>query len=171
MIDVSRGFALDPAVDLAHGAIAPRFNGAIPTTLEQVLGRTVEPPAVVEAIVRELAMVAGGSVEKLALPTLPTTRANPDEAPFTAMVEEAIGLLGALVERDGVVIGGDLMASSDVLAALGARALGCTDDELGAAIDDAFAGALLLGVRSHESIRKVVRGAIDAHKRKNALGS
>jgi hypothetical protein len=168
VISVSRSFAIDAELDLAHGAIAPRFNGATPTTLEQVLGRSVELPAVVEAIVRELAMVAGGSVDKLALPALPATRANPDEAPFTAMVEEAIGLLGAVVEGDAVTIGGDLMASSDVLADLGRRALRCTPEELGAAIDEAFAGdALLLGVRSHESLRKVISGATNA----NAPGS
>jgi lipoate-protein ligase A len=174
VIDVSRSFALDASLDLAHGAIAPRFNGATPTTLNDVLARTVEPSEVVEAIVRELAMVAGGSVERLTLPALPTTRANPDEAPFTAMIEEAIGLLGALVERDRVVIGGDLMASADVLADLGRDAVGSGDDELGAAIDAALgpgSGALLLGVRSLDSLRKVVRAAIEAHKNANASGS
>jgi hypothetical protein len=162
VIDVSRSFAIDPAIDLAHGAIAPRFNGATPTTLSEMLGRTIEPAEVVEAIVRELAMVAGNEVEKLTLPALPTTRVNPDEATFTAMIEESIGLLGAVVERDRVTIGGDLMASSDVLAELGRRALTLEGDELAEAVDRSLgpdSGALLLGVRALDSIRKVIVAA------------
>jgi len=165
IINVTRSFALDPALDLAHGAIAPRFNGATPTTLEETLGRKVDPAEVVEAILQELTAAAGGDAAKLALPSLPTTRVNPDELPFTAMVEEAIGLLGALVERNAVVVGGDLMASSDALAELGQRALSLDHDGLGAAIDatlGAESGALLLGVRSLESIRKVIEGAKNA---------
>jgi len=167
VINVSRTFALDPSLDLAHGAIAPRFNGATPATLADVHARAIEAPAVVEAIARELAMIAGGDVDKIALPSLPSTRVNPDEAPFTAMIEEAIGLIGAVVERGAVTIGGDLMASSDVLLDLGERAAHCADDDaLGAAIDEALgegSGALLLGVRALESIRKVVRAAKTAN--------
>lgn len=166
VIDVSRTFALDPALDLAHGSIAPRFNGATPSTLAETHGRSIEPDVVVEAILRELAAVAGGDADKIALPSLPPTRVNPDEAAFTAMIEEAIGLLGAVVERETVTIGGDLMASSDVLRELGDRAFRCADDDtLGTAIDEALgpeSGALLLGVRALESIRKVVRAAKNA---------
>ncbi|MBI2389846.1 MAG: hypothetical protein HYV09_09660 [Deltaproteobacteria bacterium] len=169
IVNVSASFALDDALDLAHGAIAPRWLGKPVRTIDQVLGRSVEPALVVEAILRELAITAEGQIDRIELPALPRSRVDLDQAPFTAMVEEVVGLLGAVVERDRVALGGDLYASTDALEALGAElfALGpdVDDARLSAAVDAAFAeGTLLLGVQHRGSIGKVVRGAWQAQK-------
>lgn len=169
IVGVSAPFALDPAIDLAHGAIAPRWLGKPVRTVEQVLGRAIDPALVVEAILRELAIVAEGRIDRIELPPLPRSRVDLDQPPFTAMVEEVVGLLGAIVERDRVAVGGDLYASADALEALGTElfALGpdVDDPRLSAAIDAAFGeGALLLGVQHRASIAKVVRGAWAAQK-------
>lgn len=158
IVHVSRSSDLDETHDLAHGSIErPKCK-----TLNEILGREVAPGEVVEAILRELAAAAAGSVETFDPPG-GGARVDPEEPAFTAMIEEAIGLLGAVVERDRVTIGGDLMASDDALEALGREVFALEDDEaIGAAIDRAFTEAMLLGVRSLESIRKVVRAAKSA---------
>lgn len=176
VVAIDKPFGLADELDLAHGAIAPRWTGKRPTTLAVVLGRAVDPSAVVEATVRAYAAAAGGDVERWEPPSLPASRVDPDQAPFVAMVEEAVGLLGGVVARDRLVVGGDVIASHDALDALGARlfALGpdADDEAIGAAIDAALApgsGAMLLGVRSLGSITKLVRATWAATKA-NARG-
>lgn len=168
VIDVSAGFAVEDSVDLAAGAIAPRWQGKPVRTLEDVLGRKVEPAEVVEAILRELAAVAEGSARRVELPALPRSRVDAEQLPFTAMIEESVGLIGAVVERDRVALGGDLYASTDALEELGARLFSfgpnVDDATLGATIDGMLKGALLLGVQKHDSIMKVVRAAWEATK-------
>jgi len=169
VVNVSSSFAVEDALDLAAGAIAPRWLGKPVRTLEECLGRKVDPGEVVEAILRELVAAAEGSATRVELPSLPRSRVDAEQAPFTAMVEEAVGLLGAVVERDRLAIGGDLYASSDVVEELGAKlfALGPEVDDatLGAALDEAFGeGTLLLGVQSLPSFQKLVRAAWDATK-------
>jgi hypothetical protein len=155
IINVSRTSDLDPAVDLAYGAV----DRAPSKTMNYVVGRELAPAAIVEAIVRELAAAAGGDVAPFD-PAGITTRVDPEEPPFTAMIAESIGLIGAVVERDRVAIGGDLMASDDAVDALSLALSGVIDGgEIGAIIDRAFDGALFLGVKSLESIRKVVLAA------------
>lgn len=146
VVNVSRTFELDPTVDLAHGAIEPRFKRS--RTLHEMLDRPVTVEEVVEAIARELEI--SGTFEALA----PIARVDSDEPAFTAMVEESIGLIGAVKERDRIFIGGDLMASHDVLEALGRSAL--VTNDLPRTIDEHFEGAMILGVKSLESIRRVI---------------
>lgn len=163
IVNVSRASDLDPAVDLAHGAV----ERAPSRTLNEIVGRELAIAAVVEAIVNELSAVAGGEVGSFD-PTGFPPRVDPDEPPFTAMIPESIGLLGAVVELNRVAVGGDLMASHDAVDALSVALFGVTDaDEIGAIVDRAFDGALLLGVQSLESIRKVV---LAANKTTNARG-
>lgn len=160
ILNLSRTFELESTVDLSHGSIEPRFPPS--KSLDEVFGRTVTAEEVVNAIVSELAALAAGDTGRFE-PAAPIGRVDPEEAPFTAMIEESIGLIGAVVERDRVAIGGDLMASHDVVEALGREVLSITaDDALGDAIDRHFADAMLLGVRSLESIRKVIRAARSA---------
>lgn len=163
VIHVSRASDLDPAVDLAHGAVERTPS----RTLNEVVGRELDPAAVVEAIIGELAALAAGEVGTFD-PVMIPGRVDPEEPPFTAMIVESIGLIGAVVERDRVAIGGDLMASHDAVDALGRALHGVTDEQrIGALIDAHLEGAMLLGVRSHESIRKVV---LAATKSANAPG-
>ncbi len=171
VVAVDTSFAIAPELDLAHGAIAPRWLGRAPTTLSEKLPRKPPLEVVVRAVQSAYEAAAGGDTTRIEAGTLPATRVNPDQPAFSAMVEEAIGLLGAIVERDRIALGGDWMASRDVVDALGSTlfALGpdASDEELGHAIDGAFgdARALLLGVRSLPSIAKLVRGAWDATKK------
>jgi hypothetical protein len=99
-------------------------------------------------------------------PPLPSLAAPP----FDATVDEAIGVVGASIESSRVVLGGDFMASRDVIATLGDRlsSLGPepSDESLGAAIDEALgprSGALFFGVRSLKSVATVVREAWRRH--------
>lgn len=169
VINVSSSFVIEENIDLAAGAIAPRWLGKPVRTLDERLGRKVDPAEVVEAVLRELAAVAEGSATRVELPALPRSRVDAEQTPFTAMVEEAVGLLGAVVERDRMAIGGDLYASSDALEELGQKlfALGpdVDDTTLGSTIDAAFGDrTLLLGVQSLPSFPKLVRAAWSATK-------
>ncbi|MBL8714356.1 MAG: hypothetical protein JNL79_00045 [Myxococcales bacterium] len=160
IVALSRSFELAAELDLAHGAIAPRFLGRTPSTLEAVLGRAIDPDAVVGAIVAAYALQAEDSVATEAPASLPMTRVDADEPPFTAMIEEAIGLLGARRSVEGrVELGGDLFASTDALAALG-DALATLDADEAAAhatIEAALEGALLLGVRDVGAFARLAR--------------
>lgn len=146
IINVSRTFELDPNVNLQTGAIQPRFK--TPRTLQEMLDRQVTEEEVVAAIVREL------GVDEWFTADAPVPRVDMDEAPFTAMIEEAIGLIGAIRESDRIAIGGDLMASHDALAAL-ERAV-FSEPDVATAINRCLDGAMILGVSSLDSIKRVV---------------
>ncbi len=98
--------------------------------------------------------------------------ASPEEAdprsdpPWSATVEEAIGLLGAGPDARGVFrVGGDLLVSRDALATLerdapGAYAQG--DEALARLVDATLSapGVALEGVRSLASVRDVIAAAM-----------
>jgi len=161
IVAIGSDFAIPSELDLAHGAIAPRFLGKTPTTL-----RDLDAARVLESIVQTYGALADQDVATL--DSYASTPLDPrlDERPFDAMVEEAIGLIGARIDEDRVTIGGDLMASYDALDELGRslHRLGpeCEDTALFSCIDQHLApssGAMLVGVRSLTSIAKVVRAA------------
>jgi hypothetical protein len=165
IVAVSSDFSVPPALDLAQGSIAPRFLGKSPSTLAAV-GGPAEGARVVSAIVDAYRALAEGSVTLREGHAAPPDRVDLVAPPFDAMVEEAIGLLGARVDAQRVLLGGDLMASHDALEALGRalHALGhdCEDAALFACIDAHLSppsGAMLIGVRHLSSIAKVVRAA------------
>jgi hypothetical protein len=159
LIAVSKPFGLDPELDLAHGAIAPRFLGRAPSTLEAALGKRLDPEAVLGAIVAAYALLAEDSVATQDPTSLPMTRVDADEPPFTAMVEEAIGLLGARRDGGRLVLGGDLFASTDALARAGEALSEAPADDAAALarLDAAFEGALLHGVRDRASFLRLAR--------------
>ena len=171
IVAVDAPFAIDPELDLAHGAIAPRFLGKIATSLCAVAHRDVEIERVARAVVDAYCAEAGGDVAKLEL-TLPVVNAiDIEEPPFDAMVEESIGLLGARIELQQVALGGDWMISEDIVTPLGRAlfALGAevSDDALFRTIDEHLspsAHTLLVGVKQLSSIAKLVRAAWAATK-------
>jgi hypothetical protein len=156
VIAVRKGFSLEPALDLASGAVDRKPS----RTLEEIHGKSIADGEVVDAILRELGAMAP-AVERFESPRLPASRVNPDEPAFTAMVVESIGLLGAVMEEGSLTIGGDLMASEDALKQLGRslHSLSDTSDEgVDRAISEAFdEDALFFGVRDRASIAKLVR--------------
>lgn len=148
-------FVLPTDIDLAAGQIAPRWLGREPRTLTEQLGAAVEPARIVQAIAHAYATV-DSEVELVEPPRLERSRVHTDEAPFTAMVEEAIGLLGAVVEpkQQRIGLGGDAMVSTDRLQRLGEvlYRLGPTADEetIATTVHDVLLGdgrGMLLGVR------------------------
>jgi hypothetical protein len=152
-----------------HTGPSPSFRGKEPGTLEELVGRAIDPGRVVDAIVEAyVAAWAVAPVER-AVPGPPSgereqandrARAGSGEReqandrakapsgelehasdpPWTATVEEAIGTLGAGLDADGVFrVGGDLLVSRDALARLEARAPHVLDEALGALIDETLA--------------------------------
>jgi hypothetical protein len=172
VVAVDSPFVLEPILDLAHAAIAPRFLGRAGTTLTRIVGRDLDAEVVGKAVVEAYAAQAAGEISHLGWNPPLVAPIDLEEAPFTAMIEESIGLLGARVETEHarVSLGGDLMVSEDVLDPLGRAlfALGAAagDEAIGAVIDEHLAptrGALLVGVRSLGSFVRLVRAAWDAH--------
>jgi lipoate-protein ligase A len=168
VVAVDAPFGVDPALDLAHGSIAPRWLGRTPGTISARAHRAVSTEAVVEAIVAAWSEQAAGDMhERHPSPSI-TVLAPRDEPPFEALVEEGMGLLGAVVDAESIAIGGELMVSRDVLGPLGAtlHALGpaaLDGDAIERAIDAALgptSGAMLFGVKSLASIAKVARAAM-----------
>jgi lipoate-protein ligase A len=171
IVSVRASFALEAELDLAAGAIAPRHLGRAPRTLEDVLGREVDAESLARRIVDAFVAQADGdcvALDEAASPAA-TSPLDLDEPPFAAMVEEAIGLIGARYEpeQERVAIGGDLGASEDALVAL-ERALfaagrDATEEQLGAIVDAQLgpaSGALVFGVKSLRSIAKAALHAM-----------
>lgn len=161
LVAVDAPFGLDPADDLAHGAVE-RWMDKTPSTLSSLRGAPVATADVVAAIVDAYATRANGEVVSFELGGLRALDPRTEDAPFGALVAERMGLVGAVVDRGRHAIGGELMASRGVLDEL-ARALDRADDDAIDATVDAHlgpaSGALLFGVRSLASIAKAVRAA------------
>jgi lipoate-protein ligase A len=165
VLAVRASFALEAELDLAAGSIAARHLGRAPRTLEDVLGHALDAESLARRIVDAFVAQAGGDSVALADASSPPSKSplDLDEPPFTAMVEEAIGLVGARYEpeHERVAVGGDLGVSEDALAAL-ERALfaaprDATEEQLGAIVDAHLgpaSGALVFGVKSLRSIAK-----------------
>ncbi len=171
-VALEASFAVEPALDLAAGSIASRFLGRSPRTIADVLGRTIDAETLALRIADAYAEQAEGSRAHLSITLAPGEPAPlPEEPPFTAMVEEAIGLIGARYEPEHgrVAIGGDLGASEDALVAL-ERALfaagrDANEEQLGAIVDAHLgpaSGALVFGVKSLRSIAKAALHALRA---------
>ncbi len=175
IIATRASFELPPPLDLAFGAIAPRFRGRTPAPLEAVYGRTLDEATLASRIVEAYAERAGSELQAPIVTVMPERPPEGmllpdlDQPPFVAMVEESIGLLGAVIHEDSVALGGDLMVSDDVLDPLGRTLfrLGAdaTPASLGQAINATLAptaGALLVGVRRLDSFEKLIRAAWQA---------
>ncbi len=119
-----------------EGAERPSFLGKTPGTLEEIVGASIEPQRVVDAIVD--AYVAAWAVEPIDMPVGPpdsvavvggahdeslgSDEIPPADPPWAATVEEAIGTLGAGPDAGGTFrVGGDLLVSRDALARLRSR--------------------------------------------------
>ena len=72
IVSVRTPFGLPTDLDLAYGAIAPRFLGRAPSTLEGVLGREIDASAVVSAIVAAYGLAAS-ETQRAEAPTLAMT--------------------------------------------------------------------------------------------------
>jgi hypothetical protein len=139
-----------------------RSSGA--TAIEMLV--SLDAARATTALIDAYSSAAGGDVVRFDATPADPPAALLDQPPFAAVVAEAIGDVGAAIGASRVAIGGDFMASTDAVAALGDRlhALGpdAPDDALGAAIDEALgprSGALFFGVRSLRSVAAAVREA------------
>jgi hypothetical protein len=146
------------------------FLGKPHGTLESIVGRPLDPAAIVAAIIEAYAGenevifldAADRSIaERSALDegVADDPRADP---PWAATCEEAIGTLGAGPDAKGVFrVGGDLLVSRDALGRLEARAAQATDEDLSRVVDETLTapGVALDGVKSLASIRDVISRA------------
>ncbi len=159
-----------------HVTERPSFLGKTPGTLEEIVGKPIEPQRLVDAIVD--AYVGSWAVvpveaaapapdrqhaDDLSPAVLPRPdRQHADDLPWAATVEEAIGPIGAGPDASGTFrVGGDLLVSRDALARLEAAAPHTPDDALGALVDETLAapGVALDGVRSLTQVRDLIARA------------
>ncbi|MFO0676948.1 MAG: hypothetical protein U0169_10455 [Polyangiaceae bacterium] len=140
------------------------WAGKVPGTLDAAARRPVEPARLRAAIVEAYLDSFGAKRVELAMEIPPHSHTDRTKAdpPFTATVEEAIGLVGAGPTRDGYVgVGGEFAASRNALAELNYR-LTQIDTQDAAIVDDAVANAfghsdvVIDGVRSLGSLRDAI---------------
>ena len=136
------------------------FLGKPPGTLEALAGAAVDEGRLVQAIADAYSGDAGSV--SLDWPDAPSPGDALAEPPWAAVVDEAIGPIGAGPDADGVFrVGGDLLVSRDALARLEQLAAMAPEDELGGLVDETLAapGVALDGVRSLTSVRDVIAAA------------
>jgi len=152
------------------------FLGKPPRTLRELrVHHEVDAPRLADAIID--AYTAAYGIGELSLDTASEMTLSlakdfaagaPDdprnEPAWSGTREEAIGLVAAGRDRTGRVrVGGELMASRDVMARLESEiaASGGNADKIDHAVDSlAAAGVAMLGVRSLRSIRDVIDDAL-----------
>ncbi|MDB4994411.1 MAG: hypothetical protein JWM74_1843 [Myxococcaceae bacterium] len=161
-------------------AVHPRaaYLGKEPGTLDAITGRSFDPPRITAAIRaayeaawgERLAVHMPGLTGSIAPPPLgappppavpPTLM--PDEPPWAATVNEAIGMVAAGRDRHGVLrVGGDLLASRDALARLEARVIGAAPEAVAAIVAEELGDprVALDGVKSLDSVRDVLVRAL-----------
>jgi hypothetical protein len=138
------------------------FRGRLPGTLASIAGATVNEARLVEAIVDAYAHdVTAVPLEALdVVPPLDDDVGS--DPPWAAVVDEAIGPLGAGPDGRGVFrVGGDLLVSRDALARLQKRAASAAEDDLGRIVDETLGapGVALDGVQSLTRVRDVIAAA------------
>jgi len=136
------------------------FLGKPQGTLEALAGAAVDEGRLVQAIADAYAGDAGSV--PFEWPDAPSPGDALAEPPWAAVVDEAIGPIGAGPDAQGVFrVGGDLLVSRDALARLEQLAATAPEAELGRLVDETLAapGVALDGVRSLTSIRDVIAAA------------
>jgi hypothetical protein len=149
-----------------HLDLRPSFLGKPPGTLEEILGKPVDPQRLADAIADAYIVAWGADAFEIAVAAdatgvdeAATDTRGPADPPWTATIEEAIGVLGAGPDATGAFrVGGDLLVSRDALARLEARVAALADGAIAGAVDDSLAapGVALDGVRSLASVRDVI---------------
>ena len=158
LVAVEEALVLPASLDGYPHRREPPYMGKKAGSLRDVTARSrssAEVVAAIEAAYRS----AYGELPALALPG---DVAVEDEAPFVALEEEAIGFVGAT----GDALGGDMMASEDLIAALSARLpmlpRGASEEdvrrELGRAAEEV--PGFVEGIRDLGAIARVVARAI-----------
>lgn len=93
----------------------------------------------------------------------PVSEPLPKEPPWTALCEEAIGVVGAGSDRDGRFrVGGEFFASEDVVRAIERGAVLCGPPHVGRCVETCFVerDGYLHGVRNRDAITDVVSRAL-----------
>jgi hypothetical protein len=165
-----------------HAGRSPRpsFLGKEPGTLEEILGRSLEPKALAELIADAYLAIAAPPLPPAAprpilLSPPPRSRSGEEKAqeaalraelPWSATVEEAIGSVAAGRDAAGVLrLGGDWMASRDAIARVEAEVLGLGERPSAAAVaaivNQAFLPpAATLGVKDLGSVGRAILAAL-----------
>ncbi len=143
------------------------FLGKEPIALDEVAKTAVTAERLRAALVGELGERYGLEARDVP-PRAPAPAPNvPDDPPWKASVDEAIGPISAGVDRTGALrLGGELMASSDAITEVETRLRDATRQDLDAILEAAFSSRdgwrpALFGVRDLGSIREVLAAAMD----------
>jgi hypothetical protein len=140
VVAVSAPFAIDAR---------PSFRGKLPAMLAEVGNRTIDPHDLARAI-EEAYGVPRSTVSDPPV-------GEPIEPVWTAVREEAIGIIAAGPDREGRLrIGGEIMGASDVIGDLEREAATAPMDAIGEIVDRHAARAVLFGIRNFGSIRDVI---------------
>ena len=141
------------------------FRGKVPSTLQSIAGRVLDPARLAHAVVD--AYAEGRDVRQLeptpvTAPDFVTATEVTSDPPWAATYEEVIGIVGAGPDSRGVFrVGGDLLVSRDALARLETRAAQASEEDIGPIVDATLKapGVALDGVRTLASLRDVIARA------------
>ncbi len=164
IVAVSHPFALPAELEGYPARAADPFLGKAPATLEEVVGARLDldeaASAIAAAYHAAYGPIAAGAWTGADL----RPPAADDRPPWDALVEEAIGFVGAArapADAPALDVGGDLLASEEVIEALGR--LGALAAAPPAELDEAVRAAarrgVIEGVRDLRSIARVVVAA------------
>lgn len=137
--------------------------GNAPASLSEIAGGPLEPERVAELVLRAYDRAYGGPLARAPWSDRDLRPLAEDRRPpWDAVVEEAIGFVGAAASP--CEAGGDLLASEEVVAALGAgmAALGAAPSRsaIAALVAAAASRGVLEGVRDAASIERAIAAAL-----------
>jgi hypothetical protein len=153
------------------------YLGKNPGTLDAIVGRSFDAARIAFAVRRayeeawgeRLTMREPGLTGSIAPPPLgsvppaPMAASIPDEPPWAATVNEAIGIVAAGFDREGRLrVGGDLLASRDAIARVEARVIGAAPEDIGAIVAEELGDprVALDGVKTLDSVRDAIVRAL-----------
>ncbi len=139
------------------------FLGKTPLALDAVAGRTVDPLVLRNSVIEAYISAFSALPEERAVESMRTqSDRSADDPPFSAVVSEAIGIVGAGPTKQGYVgVGGEFAGSRDAVAAFNYR-LTQIDWRDAAALDEAISEAfdhpnmVIDGVRTLSSFKDVI---------------
>jgi hypothetical protein len=158
--DASTGRALFEAVIAVSAPFAhssPSFMGKNPASLSELAGRSIADSHVIDALVSAYSF---GNEFKPGTGTGTFTGVTDRVGSPLASCDTAMGTLRVYVDSGRLLLGGELMASSDAIERL-ENAINSPSSDLDGAVDSALtsSGAVVFGIRSLASVRDLILSA------------
>ena len=163
---VDHPFALPPEADGYPARRNRPFFDLRPATLRELRGESLTMETVGDRVWQAYEKAHGAALDRAPFAEAELRPPDPDDrSPFGALEEEAIGFVGA-IGGPSPELGGDLMASEDLMLALGAALapLGpsASEDEVTQALGEAIGrtGGVIDGLRDQFSLARVAARAL-----------